>query len=214
MAGEYLIQWTDDQSGNNALKPRFTILPSQIDGPGRATTNTPLQLPGRYVVNYGELINENFVHLLENFSGPVEPAEPTSGMCWFDTLAGPNGTLKVRDKSNTKWILSGSGGGTFTDIPRVGGAGTASADFTAVAGSIYFVNTSTRIVTCTLPTTATPGDLITFTDEAGTWGTNKVIINNNGHKIMGLLEAMENDVQYSSFKLCYSGTLQGWRLSA
>lgn len=214
MAGEYLIQWTDDQNGNNAQKPRFTILPREINGPGRTNTNSPLQLPGRYVVNYGELIAENLIHLLENFSGPLEPTASTPGMTWFDSSAGTDGILKVRDKTNTKWILSGSGGGTYTEVPRVGGAGTASADFTAVPGAIYFINTSTRVVTVTLPLTASLGDKITFTDEAGTWHTNKVIFNNNGHKIMGLLEPMENDVQYSSFNLCYSGSLFGWRISA
>lgn len=214
MAGEYLIQWTDDQNGTNPLKPRFTILPNAVNGPGFSETNSPLHLPGRYVVNYGEFIAENFIHLLENFCGPTEPVQPTPGMTWFDNSAGSNGTLKVRDKTNTKWILSGSGGGAYEEVPRVGGPGTASSDFNATVGSLYFINTSSRVVTATLPSTASVGDMIVFVDEAGTWNSNQFVVNNNGHLIMGLNEPLNNNIQYSAFKLVYSGTMFGWRIGA
>lgn len=216
MAGEYVIQWTHDLNGTNPTKPRFTIQPLEVNGPGRTNSNTPLQIPGRYVVNYGELIAENFVHLLENFSGPTPPVNPTPGMVWFDTTIGANGSLKVRDKTNSKWVVAGSGGGTFEQPPLVGGAGSSTADFVATVGSLYFINTTTRAVTVTLPvsTSLAPGDMITFIDEAGTFHTNSLFINGNGARIMGLLEPMENDVRYSSFRLVYSGSAtHGWRLA-
>ena len=45
------------------------------------------------------------------------------------------------------------------------------ANFNAIAGRAYPVNTTNAAVTVTLPLSPNPGDLITLTDYAGTWGT-------------------------------------------
>jgi hypothetical protein len=45
---------------------------------------TSLTLVGKNFVEYGELLNENFVHLLENFASAVEPANPLIGQLWYD----------------------------------------------------------------------------------------------------------------------------------
>lgn len=48
-------------------------------------TSTSLQLVGRNFVGYGELQNENFVFLLENFSNPSPPPTPLEGQTWYDS---------------------------------------------------------------------------------------------------------------------------------
>lgn len=48
-------------------------------------SSTSLTLLGRGTPNYGQLIAENFVYLLENFSGPNEPTNPIIGQIWFQT---------------------------------------------------------------------------------------------------------------------------------
>lgn len=70
---------------------------------GVLDTSTSLSLMGRNFVGYGELQNENFVHLLENFSGINPPSRPITGQVWFNSQ---NNVLHVYDGS--KWIVIGS----------------------------------------------------------------------------------------------------------
>src|SRR6056300_247359 len=46
--------------------------------------NTSIKLVGKNASGYGESINENFVHLLENFSSNIQPQNPLIGQLWFD----------------------------------------------------------------------------------------------------------------------------------
>lgn len=67
------------------------------------TVNTELDLKliGKDAPNYGEIQNENFVYLLENFSSPVEPPKPITGQTWYDTTAK---TIRVYDGLSWKSI--------------------------------------------------------------------------------------------------------------
>ena len=49
------------------------------------TSTSPLTLIGRLYRNYGELVNENFVKLLENFANSVSPDPALVGQLWYDT---------------------------------------------------------------------------------------------------------------------------------
>ena len=57
------------------------LVDGQID-----ITSTSLTLVGRNYTGFGEFINENFVKLLENFSGTTAPGTPATGQLWFDTV--------------------------------------------------------------------------------------------------------------------------------
>jgi hypothetical protein len=70
------------------------IIDSAID-----QTATDLTLIGRNVSGYGELINENFVKLLENFASTSSPNNPIAGQIWFDTA---QNRLKVYDGNGFK----------------------------------------------------------------------------------------------------------------
>ena len=64
---------------------------TQIIIPDRAVdTSTSLELIGKNLSNYGDKIAGNFVHLLENFSSPNPPRNPTLGQLWYhnDDAAG------------------------------------------------------------------------------------------------------------------------------
>ena len=52
---------------------------------GTIDTTTSLALVGRNYVGYGEVQNENFVYLLENFANISPPSRPLEGQIWFDT---------------------------------------------------------------------------------------------------------------------------------
>ena len=62
-----------------------TTLTTVQDGTVDQTTN--LKLVGKNYAGYGEIQNENFVHLLENFAGANEPSRPLSGQLWYDSAA-------------------------------------------------------------------------------------------------------------------------------
>jgi hypothetical protein len=74
-----------------------TLQDSTID------TTSSLTLVGRNYIGYGEIQNENFLFLLENFANTTAPTRPVSGQLWFDTT---DNVLKVYD--GTKWVEVGS----------------------------------------------------------------------------------------------------------
>ena len=62
-------------------------------------TSTDITLVGRKYSGYGEVLNENFVKILESFAGRTAPTNPLEGQIWFDTL---EGRLKVYTGSSFK----------------------------------------------------------------------------------------------------------------
>jgi len=66
-----------------------TFLVSVDDG--TIDTTTDLRFVGKNYAGYGEVQNENFLHLLENFSNTTQPPKSLSGQIWFDS-----GTKKLR----------------------------------------------------------------------------------------------------------------------
>jgi hypothetical protein len=52
---------------------------------GVADTTTDLSLIGKNYANYGELVNENFVRLLENFANNSAPTKPITGQLYYNT---------------------------------------------------------------------------------------------------------------------------------
>jgi len=69
---------------------------------GTLDSSLDLKLIGKNYAGYGEVQNENFVHLLENFSGTSAPPRPISGQIWFDAS-----TNKLKFYDGTKWRTSG-----------------------------------------------------------------------------------------------------------
>ena len=59
---------------------------------GVVNTQTDLSFIGKGYAGYGELIAENFLHLLENFASPSEPTKPIQGQLYYDST---NNRLKV-----------------------------------------------------------------------------------------------------------------------
>jgi hypothetical protein len=70
---------------------------------GTVDTSTSIGLVGRNYVGYGEIQNENFLYLLENFANINPPARPLEGQLWFNVS---NDLLHVYD--GAKWVIVGS----------------------------------------------------------------------------------------------------------
>jgi len=61
-----------------------TLLVDLLDG-SIDTSASDITLIGRNYKGFGELINENFVKMLENFASSSAPANPMRGQLWYDT---------------------------------------------------------------------------------------------------------------------------------
>lgn len=70
---------------------------------GTIDVSTSIGLVGRNYTGYGEIQNENFVYLLENFANTNPPSRPLSGQTWFNSQ---NDTLNVYD--GVEWKAVGS----------------------------------------------------------------------------------------------------------
>jgi len=68
-----------------------TLLLELQDGFTDQTTSS-LTFIGKNVSNFGEIQNNNFLHLLENFAALTEPANKNTGQLWFDKT---NNVIKV-----------------------------------------------------------------------------------------------------------------------
>ena len=68
----------------NINKTNGDLLASIPDGTFN-TGSSSLTLIGKNVTSFGEILNENFVKLLENFSNPTEPPNAIKGQLWYDT---------------------------------------------------------------------------------------------------------------------------------
>lgn len=75
-----------------------TFLTSVEDG--TIDTTTDLRFVGKNYAGYGEVQNENFLHLLENFSNTSSPSKPVSGQIWYDATS----TIKrLKFWDGSKW---------------------------------------------------------------------------------------------------------------
>ena len=84
------------------------------------------------------------------------------------------------------------------------------ANFTAVNGQAYPVNTTSGAVTVTLPASPSAGNFVTIVDYAGTAATNNIIINPNGSKIQSSSSNGLINVNRQSYNFVYIDSTQGW----
>jgi len=61
---------------------------------GTVDNTTDIKLVGKNYAGFGEIINENFVHILESFAGANQPPNPLAGQVWYDSA---NRVIKFYD---------------------------------------------------------------------------------------------------------------------
>ena len=143
-----------------------------LDGT-KDTTSTSIVLFGRLVQNYGDQTNENFVHLLENFSFTTSPANPIKGQLWYDANTTVE-NIKVYD--GTDWVAVGSNLKGNVDIQgnlTVGGGG--NVEIKELNGLVHINNTNNN------------GNIVLFANVAG---TSTEVLNVQGNT--GLITVLAN----------------------
>ena len=81
------------------------------------TTSTSLGLPGRNYAGYGQTLDTNQVHMLENFADGTPPANPLRGQLWYNTNDSTLYVCPTDGESNgLAWLslTSTASGGTTT----------------------------------------------------------------------------------------------------
>ena len=89
-----------------------TVADGQVD-----QLSTNLTLIGKNYSGFGEVLNENFIKLLENFSSTTAPERPIRGQIWFDTA---ENKLKVYNGADFIPVSSATISSTQPDTLSIG----------------------------------------------------------------------------------------------
>ena len=73
------MAYTVNKTNSSASPNQYTVQDNVIN------TQTDLSLVGKGYAGYGEVIAENFLHLLENFANTSAPSKPIIGQLWYDS---------------------------------------------------------------------------------------------------------------------------------
>ena len=84
-----------------------SFLVSVADGTIDSTTN--IRFVGKNYAGYGQVQNENFLHLLEHFAGAVQPSKPLAGQLWYDST-----DRKIKVYDGTRFRPVGGANATAT----------------------------------------------------------------------------------------------------
>ena len=84
---------------------------------GTVDNTSDLILVGKNYSGYGRYQNENFVHLLENFSNTTAPASPLKGQLWYDST---NQAIKVYNNTGFKIPPAAVSSGTAPTNKTIG----------------------------------------------------------------------------------------------
>lgn len=82
---------------------------------GTLNSTLDIKLVGKDYPGYGEIQNENFVFMLENFAGTNPPPRPLDGQIWYDTT-----TKKIKYYDKVSQIWRSTGGTEVSATPPAG----------------------------------------------------------------------------------------------
>ena len=184
------------------VKSDGTVLTTIPDGTIN-TTSTSVGLPGRNYAGYGQTLDTNFVHQLENFAKSTPPSNPIRGQLWYDTNASSLKVCPTDGETNAlAWatLTSTTSGGntTFGNITVTGNIAannitltnnsnansatfaylTVTANANIADANVTTANIGTlRTTTITTGAAGTPGSMTGTWTISGTASGNAVIVN-------------------------------------
>jgi hypothetical protein len=127
------MAYTVNKTNSSASPNQYTVQDGVVN------SQTDLSLIGKGYAGYGELIAENFLHLLENFSNNSAPSKPITGQLWWNSTSG-----KLQVYNGTSWQTAG-GSAPYQSIAPTG---LAQGDLwiDSDTGQLYFYNGSSSIL--------------------------------------------------------------------
>jgi hypothetical protein len=153
--------------------------------------------------------NSGVITITDGAGGNIAITPNGSGNIVLDGLTFPNAD------GSADTFLKTNGSGTLSFAEVSGGTSwqaVKTSSFTAVAGEGYFINTTSGVVTMTLPSSPTIGDEVAFVDYAGTFDSNTMTVGRNSEKINGATADLTVSVERAANTLVYTDGTQGWLL--
>ena len=160
------------------LKSNGTTLTSIADGTIN-TTACSVSLPGRNYAGYGNVLDTNFVHIMENFANTSPPPNPIQGQLWYNTN---NNTLNICptdyiSNANAWLTLAQSGSSGTTTFGTLVVTGNITANNAAITNAITADTITVRLATVTsnatiANATITTGNVSTLNTQIISTGAN------------------------------------------
>jgi hypothetical protein len=142
---------------------------------GTIDQTTDIKFVGRNYSGYGEVQNENYLHLLENFSGTSAPVKALDGQVWYDAS-----TTKLKFYTGSAWKTAGG-----TEVSAIEPAG-------LDEGDLWWSSTSNQLYGKT-----GAGEFILVGPQAAGSGTTQMLSVNvldNADNEKTIIVALINDV--------------------
>lgn len=108
------------------------LIPGGLSDGTIDTSHTSLVLIGKNYAGYGQFLNDNFVHILENFASGSSPANPLVGQLWWDTT---NNVMRVF--TGNSWKISTGATSSPASAPP--------GDLSALGGDLWFDSTNNQL---------------------------------------------------------------------
>ena len=138
---------------------------------GVINTDYSVSLIGKNVSNFGDLQNENFVHMLENFSHTLQPKSPLKGQLWFKSNAEVSRPL-VFDGANWRPIATCLYHTTTTDVLSNAGGYNITA---SRPGDFWFDSLKKQLHVVTEGTTVATETVMIGPEGVAGFGTTKLV---------------------------------------
>jgi hypothetical protein len=145
----------------------FAVIPD-----GTINTSSSMTLIGKNYAGYGDFLDENFIHLLENGSNTTAPGAPLTGQLWWDKT---NNLLKVYNGTTFKTISAATA--------------SASAPTSNVTGDLWYDTTNQLLKVWTGSTFLTVGP----STVAGTGVQATTIVDNTSVSHPVVIFTIDND---------------------
>ena len=165
------MAYTVNKSNSSASPNQYTVQDGVVN------TQTDLSFIGKGYAGYGEVIAENFLHLLENFSNTSAPSKPIPGQLWWDST---NSKLQVYN--GTAFQTAGGSAPYQSEAPSGLSRGDIWID--SDTGQMYFYNgTSSVLVGPPSSTGTTNGFTFDTILDSGDNSQNITKLSNDGNLI-------------------------------
>ena len=127
------MAYTVNKSNSSSSPNQYTVQDGVVN------TQTDLSFIGKGYAGYGEVIAENFLHLLENFSNTSAPTKPIEGQLWWDST-----NAKLQVYNGTAFQTAGGSAPYQSDAPSNMAAGDIWID--SDTGQMYYYNGTSSVL--------------------------------------------------------------------
>lgn len=217
------VDINNDTVGIKTTNPRFTLEVGPVGASGTSLhVNGNARITGILTVGSSSIVINPDDDSIALSNDTIIRRDISTGDVRFLDNSGNTKRIIANEvrvgSGNSVTVLKSSGSGSIvfenSDGQQVSVGGTwitFSSNTNLDLNTKYLANTSSGIVTATLPASPQTGDYIVIADSRGFFSTNNLVIDRNGSYINGVAENLEADVAYATINLTFTGiSTIGW----